>query len=617
MLTMLLAMLLSAGALLAHELLTYRRVWANDLRTQADLIARATAAAIVFDDAKSAQENLALLKARPSIQAAAVYGRDAAITASYLREATEHVPPRLALPLEQGGPRFDGSTVAVSYPIEHNGERVGVLYIRAEHDIWSRLLGYAVILGAVGAGSLGFAFYMFGKLQGHITTPLVKMTEVAHEVVTTRNWALRAPETQDEDVGVLVKAFNDMLTECGSRTSDLERQMAIRQKAEEELRLADRRKDQFLATLAHELRNPLAAMSNAVALIEKTPVASGPGTRAVTILDRQLRHLVRLIDDLLDASRITTGKLSLVRRPVELTQIIRETVELALPLATHNGLKLTLSLPEASLHVDGDAVRLSQVFSNLLHNACRYTPSGGAIDVCTERVGESAEVTVRDSGIGVAPDMQERIFELFEQADKSLERGAAGLGIGLTLARQLVQLHSGTLSVSSAGLGKGSSFIVRLPLLQNVPVVAPAPLPMVSRSASMRVLIADDNPDLTESFAAILRGEGYVVDVATDGEEAVTAAIEHRPDVALLDIGMPRRNGYEVARLLRSRAATSGIYLVAITGWGQESDKANAKAAGFDCHLVKPVDPAKLLKVLGEAFGPEHARDALEAADRP
>lgn len=609
MLTMLLATLLSAGALLAYELLTYQKAWGNDLRTQADLISRATAAALVFNDPKVARENLALLKARPGISAAAIYGPDGSLVATYGRDDLEQVPSRPAKSTDHGEAHFSGSNVEMTYPIEQDGERVGTLYLRAEHNIWPRLLGYAIILGAIGVGSLGFAYYVFDKLQLRVTTPLVNMTQVAQEVVISRNWALRAPETQYEDVRVLVEAFNAMLAECGSRTSELER-------AQRELLMADRRKDEFLATLAHELRNPLAPMMNAVSLMQMPTLAPEARSKALVVLDRQLRHMVRLIDDLLDASRIATGKLSLVKGPVDVVALVRAATELAEPSAIQNGLTLSISLPADAPYVDGDTVRLSQIFSNLLSNACRYTPRGGTIEVTVEHDDTSIEVSIRDSGIGVAPEMQDRIFELFEQVNKSLERGTAGLGIGLTLTRQLVQLHGGTVSMTSGGLGMGSCFTVSLPLLELTATIPSVTNRSIQRPAELNILVADDNVDLAESFAALLQMEGHHVEIALDGEAALKAALARVPDIALLDVGMPGRNGYDVARLLRSNGATKGIYLVAITGWGQPADKAEADAAGFDLHLVKPVEPDDILRILPKVFlaAPANRRARDEAA---
>jgi CheY-like chemotaxis protein len=377
--------------------------------------------------------------------------------------------------------------------------------------------------------------------------------------------------------------------------------MVVRQQAEADLRLLDRKKDEFLATLAHELRNPLAPMTNAVALVRRPGADSGVRDKAISILDRQLRHMVRLIDDLLDVSRVATGKLSLHMENVDLIAILRAAVELAEPAAAARQLQLTSRWPEVACPMVGDSARLLQVFSNLLNNACRYTPPGGRIDVEAEAHEGSVEVTVRDTGVGIDPAMQHRIFDLFEQADKSLERGNAGLGIGLTLARQLVHLHGGEIEARSEGIGRGSRFVVRLPRTQaSAAPGARATLAPAASAGTMRVVLADDNVDFAESLQTILEMHGHQVVVVNDGDAALAAVRHQRPDVAVLDIGMPGLNGYEVARRLRADAATTpdSLTLIAVTGWGQAADKQAAADAGFDQHMLKPLNPNDLLDLL-------------------
>jgi two-component system, sensor histidine kinase len=552
------------------------------------LIATSTAAALIFDDAKSARENLASLKARPGIRAAAIYTSGGTRMASY-GATTEEETAESAASIPALGARFTGSTIEVVYPIQRDGERVGTLYLRAHHNIWSRLLGYAVILGAISLGSLGLAFYVFDTLQSRVTVPLARITDVARQVMSSRDWALRAPETDYQDVAVLVEAFNGVLTECGNRTSELE--------------LQDRRKDEFLATLAHELRNPLAPMTTAVALLDLAAASPAQKANATAILGRQLRHMVRLIDDLLDASRIATGKLSLTTRPVDVVELLRSCAELAETDASRKGIALRVSLPALPICVDGDSIRLAQVFSNLLHNACKYTGSSGSIAISATSDGAMVEVVVDDTGIGIEASAQTRIFELFEQVDKSLERGSAGLGIGLTLARQLVLMHGGEIAVSSDGLGRGSRFVVRLPALERTDASEP-PRALVNAPRRLRILIADDNVDQAESLAVVLRTQGHVVQVVHDGNAAVKAACEHAPEVALLDIGMPH-NGYLVARELRGKASTRGIRLVAITGWSVGQDQEATEGTAFDRRLLKPLQPDKLFSTLAELF-PSH-----------
>ncbi len=605
MLTTFLAILLSAGALITYELSVYRSASIDELRAQGDLIARSTATAVESGDAKVAQSNLSLLRNQPRIRSAAVYGVDGAMVASYTPSGGVLLA-RLPPDFQAWGPRYSGSTLEMTQAIERDGRRLGILYLKTEHDVWSRLAAFALIVLAVGAVSLTVAYYFFVHLQRRITSPLEKMTEVARDVIGSHNWALRAPATDYKDVGVLVDAFNRMLSECETRTSELEREMVTRQGVEQELRQADRQKDEFLATLAHELRNPLSPMTSAVALLQMPAASEQTREKALVVLERQLRHIVRLVNDLLDASRVTTGKLSLDNAAVDVGELLRTTIEGAQALATQQGLTIHLQLPPRQLYVHGDAIRLTQVFSNLLSNACRYTLRGGRVDVALADRGEWVEASITDTGIGVEPEMQERIFDLFEQADKTLQRGNTGLGVGLTLARQIILLHDGELTMSSDGLNQGSCFTVRLRRLpQNGTDVAEIPASSAEASPALRplhILIADDNVDLTDSFAEILRSSGHSVEVAHDGAAAVEKAQARVPDIALLDIGMPKLDGYEVARRLRAGVATQGIHLVAITGWGQASDLEAARAAGFDHHLLKPVDPQDLVRLIGESY---------------
>ncbi|WP_159592880.1 hybrid sensor histidine kinase/response regulator [Hydrogenophaga sp. BPS33] len=601
LLTTFLAVLLSAGALLTYEFTLYREAGVADMRAQADLIARSTAAAMETGNAEAVRENLDTLWQQPRIQAAAVYGADGALLAS-LTGPSGQVPARIAPDARAWGPSFSGSTLEMTQGIERDGRRLGMLYLKAEHGVWDRVADFAWIVLAVSAVSLATAFYLFVHLQRRITAPLERMTEVARDVIGSHNWALRAPATHYKDVGVLVDAFNRMLSECETRTSELEREMVTRRSVEHELRQADRHKDEFLATLAHELRNPLSPMTSAVALLQMPAASPEARDKALGVLERQLKHMVRLINDLLDASRVATGKLSLNLETVDIGELLSAAVLGAQDLARQQGLHLSLHPAAEPLYVNGDTVRLTQVFANLLSNACRYTPQGGRVDIQLKADADEIAIAVADTGIGVAPGMQERIFEMFEQADKTLQRGNAGLGVGLTLSRQIIQLHQGTLSMQSAGLNQGSCFTVRLPRARgfgfaSAPTALAAPASQPT-TRSLRILVADDNVDLAESFAAILSASGHRVSVEHDGDAAVHHAREHLPDIALLDIGMPKLDGYQVARQLRADPATQGICLVAITGWGQAADREAARQAGFDHHILKPVSPEELVRVL-------------------
>ena len=597
--TTLAALLLNAALVLAYEFESYREARSRDLQTQAEILKQAIAPALIFDDPQSAQQQLAPLSQKREVSTAAVFRADGSLFARYAADPADRAAAA-ANPMPHPGTRFSGSTLELSQDILHDGELVGRVYLRASYDLARRLESYAAIEVIVIALSMGLAIFLFGRLQKAITGPVARIAEVAQEVVQRREWGLRAPTSGSRDIAALVDAFNRMLQEMETTTHELNREMAERQRADDELRRADRRKDEFLATLAHEIRNPLAPMMNAISLLRRADVDEAVRTRSIEILDRQLRHVVRLIDDLLDVSRISTGKLSLHKEDVDLVAVLRSALELIEPVARERQLALVSRLDEADCVIEADPARLLQVFSNLLSNACRYTPQGGRVTVSVERSAGRVDVLVDDTGVGIAPSMQERIFDLFEQGDKSLERGNTGLGIGLTLARQLVTLHGGTLRVESEGPGRGSRFIVGLPLSAHArpaAILRQAP-PEPERGQRLRVLLADDNVDYVDSMCTLLQAAGLAVTCVYDGLAAVAAAQADPPDVAILDIGMPGLNGYEVARRLRAAPATAGTALVAVSGWGQESDKRDAREAGFDRHLVKPVGVQALLETL-------------------
>lgn len=602
MLTTSVAILLSAGALLLYELISYRQTWVADLRTQARLLAGASVAALEFDDSKAAHENLRLLRSHPNIRSATLYDSTGALFAAYAEPGVRVEARRVEAPASLE-PSFHGTSLEVAFPVDAGGERLGILYLSARHDIWSRLLDFGTILLVLGSLSMAAAFLLFARLQVRITAPLERMTRVAGDVVSSHNWALRAPATHYRDLGKLVDAFNNLLSECEARTRELEREMESRRGIELELRKADEKKDAFLATLAHELRNPLAPMTSAVALMQMAKASPETRSKALVVLDRQIKHMVRLVNDLLDASRIATGKLALDVEPLELGELVVHAVDGAQTMAEECGVTLTLWPCNEEVWSAGDAVRLTQVFSNLLNNACRYTPAGGQVYVSVVGDAQSVVIAVRDTGVGVARHMQSRIFELFEQANDSQERGRAGLGVGLTLCRQIVELHQGTIELSSAGPGCGSCFSVKLPRLRPDNVAFDTvPSKKTAHLRRLRILVADDNVDLAENFAELLRAGGHAVEVVYDGDAALQRAKLNLPDIALLDIGMPKLDGYEVARQLKSAAPTDKIHLVAISGWGQPADKENALQAGFDHHLVKPVQAQELVRILVDAF---------------
>ncbi|HVF35422.1 MAG TPA: PAS domain S-box protein, partial [Candidatus Saccharimonadia bacterium] len=370
---------------------------------------------------------------------------------------------------------------------------------------------------------------------------------------------------------------------------------------EDALRDADRRKDEFLATLAHELRNPLAPIRNALEILR----LSGDSPKSVQhvreLMERQVHHLVRLVDDLLDVSRVMRGKIELRRERIGLASVVERAVETARPLLDAQSHALEVALPPEPLELDADPIRLSQVFANLLSNAAKYTDREGHVSLTAVGEGADIVVRVRDDGIGIAPEMLPQLFDLLVQADHAAMRSQGGLGIGLTLVKNLVEMHGGEVSAHSAGLGRGAEFVVRLPLARTIADSAGANAnDRGKRAASQphRILVVDDNRDAAESLAELLRLQGSDVRVAHDGATAIDAAAEFAPDLVLLDLGMPGMDGYDVARTIRSDPRTAGAYIAALTGWGQPEDRRRTAEAGFDVHLVKPLEPESLDRVL-------------------
>ncbi len=373
---------------------------------------------------------------------------------------------------------------------------------------------------------------------------------------------------------------------------------------EQELKEAGRRKDEFLATLAHELRNPLAPIRNGLHVMRLAGQDSGSVERARDMIDRQLGQMVRLIDDLLDVSRITSGKIELRRSWTNLHDAVQSAVETSRPLIDAQGQDLDVKLPSEPILLDADLTRLAQAFSNLLQNAAKFSERGGRISLTARRDDGRVVVSVRDAGVGISADLLPHVFGLFMQGDRALGRPQGGLGIGLTLVKRLVELHGGTVEAKSEGAGLGSEFVVTLPVVElpepRVPVGLPPAMAHPVPASRRRVLVVDDNEDSVGSLAELVTLMGHESVAARDGEEALRVAESFRPDTVLLDLGMPRMSGYDVCRALRAKSWGESMVIVALTGWGQSEDRARTRAAGFDGHIVKPLDPAALAEFLAK-----------------
>lgn len=362
------------------------------------------------------------------------------------------------------------------------------------------------------------------------------------------------------------------------------------------LKQADRQKDMFLAMLGHELRNPLNTVSNALYILDQVSSQDEQPVRLRTIIKRQVRQLARLVDDLLDVSRITSGKITLQKQPLDLNEVAERCVQTQRLNDGDEHHLLTLTPAPQPVIVEGDAARLEQIVDNLISNAIKYTPKGGHINLSIAREGQEAVVRVQDDGIGIAPEMLTAVFDLFTQAEHTLDRARGGLGLGLTLVRQLVEKHAGTVTAQSPGIGQGSEFTVRLPLHKQ-----PAPAPTAPRPSTPRarhILIVEDNADGRESLQFLLKMQGHQVDVAEDGQQGVEMILTLKPDVAVVDIGLPLLDGYQVSRQVRAAPDGDKIFLVALSGYGRPEDRQRVLEAGFNAHLVKPLDLVQLTGLL-------------------
>lgn len=867
--TTLIALCVAGIAMLTVDLTRYQKSWAADLSMEASILAVSLAPALAFDDHDAAVRNLSALKARPRVMAAALYRTDGTVYASFVRDGALPLPSQP--PAE--GIRSSGERVEYAQQIARDGEVLGTLYLRARYDTFGRVAAYLGIFALVTLLAVAVAFVMSRRLQRVITEPLDAIAMLAREIVTRRDYSLRVEKTSDDEIGVVVDAFNNMLEEVGARSRALEesnraleesnralteevevrkstqaaldlatarlestlaaaeigtwlwdvvkndfsadrnltalygleeralngspelhyrhihvedlqavkkserdalrtgvfastefrvkladgtekwmarrgrvqldehgkavfmsglliditaqkeaekalrtseklyraigesinygvwvsnrqghniyasesflqligftqeqcsnsgwaealhpddaratieawdetvrmgavwyREHRIRgrdglyhavlaqgvpihgedgeisgwaginldisrlKSTEEALRLADRRKDEFLATLAHELRNPLAPVRHAVKVLESKTVKAEQDQWARDVISRQVRRMALLLDDLLDVSRITQGRLDLKIETVSLNSIIEAAVETARPLVETKHHQLTIELPGEPVILMVDPLRLSQSLSNLLTNSAKYMDEGGKIVLSVALSSEEILLTVRDTGIGLEPEALAGLFEMFSQVNSAIARSEGGLGIGLALVKGLIALHGGKIEARSAGAGSGSEFTIHLPRSVIVPLAVetqPSSPAQSDQAPGHRVLLADDNRDAADSLAMLLEMSGYHVRVAYNGEEALQLARQSLPSVMILDIGMPDITGFEVARRVRLESWGQGIYLIAVTGWGQQEDKARARTAGFDHHLTKPVDPDEVENVLQAFF---------------
>jgi signal transduction histidine kinase/ActR/RegA family two-component response regulator len=592
----------------------------SDLRAQADLILQNSLAALEFDDTEAARETLNTLASKAHIRVACLYQRDAHLFAGYrhLGEAVD-CPPG-ALP---EGTQFGSESVQLALDGVQDGKRFGSVMLRSDLTVLARRgRAQLIVVGALLVMALGVALLLSSRLQSIVSDPVIALARTAGEVTRHGDYSLRATRTTDDELGDLVDAFNRMLerievreTELSRANEDLRREVAERRRAEQERaellvreREANRLKDEFLATLSHELRTPLNAILGWTKLLRANAVPPPSIDRALEKVERNAQVQSRLIEDLLEVSRIVSGKLRLDYRPFDLITLCNTAVESMRPAAESRGVTIERRFERTSLPTSGDPDRLQQVIWNLLSNAVKFTPGGGHVTIAARRVGEIDEIVVSDTGIGIDPTFLPNVFESFRQADASTTRAHGGLGLGLSIVRQLVALHGGEVSAESDGKDKGATFTVRLPVRSTErrrDEMAGASLDEVSgRLEGRDILVVDDDLDTRELLVSALEGAGGRVRSAASSPEALALVRRRAPEAVVSDIGMPGEDGYAFMRALMQELGIQAPRVrVALSAFAGPGDREQALSAGFQRHVAKPIDPGELITVLAEMLG--------------
>jgi signal transduction histidine kinase/ActR/RegA family two-component response regulator len=616
------AVVLASAGFLAWDVAQYRLEIAEDVEAQSRIVAENSAAPLTFKDEQAARETLAVLRLRPRIELGCLYAASGQLFAMYERDVTAECPA--AAPAFSS---FEWDTVQEVSPVQMGRDRLGTLYIQRElTDVHNRLrIGVLTAAGLVLLALLT-AFVIAYRMQRSISRPMLQLANTAREISSTRDYALRAIPTTRDEVGVVIRAFNEMLDRISERDAELSRtnrELAIeveeRRRVEEERtaalareRDANRLKDEFLATLSHELRTPLNAVLGWTRVLRAAHVEPATEKRALESIERNARVQARLVEDLLEVSRIVSGKLRIQVRPVDLAAIVDAAVEVVQPAAMAKKISLDLAISARPAMTSGDPDRLQQVVWNVLSNAVKFTPAGGEVSVrLVEEQGY--RLTVRDSGLGIEPRFLPHVFEAFRQADGTASREHGGLGLGLAIAKQLVELHGGTISAHSGGRGTGATFEIYLPSIvaaQHVDAVreamAPPALPAASVDDSMlrnvHVLVVDDEEDARLLLEATLSQYGADVTIAASAAEALQAIERAVPDVLLSDVGMPHEDGYSLIRRLRARPAAAGgtIPAVAITAYASANDRLTALSAGYQAHVAKPFEPREIATLVAQ-----------------
>ena len=589
----------------------------RDLISQGNLILENSSAALQFDDPDAARDTLNTLASKPNIRLACLYQRDGHLFSGYRQQAETAVCPPSA-PSE--GARFGSESVQLALEGLQEGKPFGSVLLRSDLTALARRgRAQLAIVGFLLVIALGAAVLMSSRLQAIVSDPLIALSTTAGEVTRRGDYSLRATRTTEDELGELVDAFNRMLerieareTDLSRANDDLRREVAERRRAEHERaellvreREANRLKDEFLATLSHELRTPLNAILGWTKLLRANAVPSPSIDRALEKVERNAQVQSRLIEDLLEVSRIVSGKLRLDYRPFDLIALCNTAVDSMRPAAETRGVIIERQFERASMPTSGDPDRLQQVIWNLLSNAVKFTPSGGRVSIAARRIGETDEVVVSDTGIGIDAAFLPNVFESFRQADASTTRAHGGLGLGLSIVKQLVAMHGGEVTAASEGKDRGATFTVRLPVRaagRRSEEVSDTSLDSVKgRLNGREILVVDDDLDTRELLVSALEGAGGLVRSAASSAEGLALVRQHAPEAVISDIGMPGEDGYAfmqtLTRELQARAPRVRIALSAFAG---PRDREHALEVGFQRHVAKPVDPHALIEALAE-----------------
>jgi signal transduction histidine kinase/ActR/RegA family two-component response regulator len=610
-------LVLASVGYIASDYYESREDLRRELDSHASLIGANTTAAMAFRDPAAATETLQTLMPNTHILSACLYDRDGSVFARYLSARSASGCP--SSPAADGAVFLPGLLQVVS-PVMLKGQRRGTLLLRSDLELLqARLRVQLMTVGLLLMLAIGVALFMSSRLQSFVSTPISALARTASEVSSRGDYSIRATRTTEDELGVLVDAFNRMLEriqmregELSNANDDLRREVVERRRAEEERaellvreREASRLKDEFLATLSHELRTPLNAILGWTRLLRTSAVPPADVDRALEKVERNARVQSRLVEDLLEVSRIASGKLRLDIKPLDLVVLLNTALESIRPAAEARGVTFDRDIPVASLPTAGDPDRLQQVIWNLLSNAVKFTPPGGRVTLRLRRDGRTDELTISDTGIGIDSEFLPNVFETFRQGDASTTRMYGGLGLGLSIVRNLVEMHGGEVKAASEGTGKGARFTVRLPVRTAGAGAGPLPELRTGEHAfhgmlpGVRVLLVDDDVDTLELLQWVFGASGATVTAAASAAAALEVCVAERPAVLVTDIAMPGQDGYSLIRNLQA-ALGDGMprVKIALTAFAGPRDRERSAAAGFDRHLSKPVDPESLVRIV-------------------